>query len=103
MRSRYVFGILSMFLLVVSCFFLCTDGAGADTAGNIRVALTGDSDQLFFTIKGNYEVVDKTTGQVLAVPQQGEKMQVALKGNRLTLTDTRSDYDYYACGAITGT
>lgn len=94
MRSRCVFGILSVFLLAVSCFFLCTDGAGAAAAGNIRVALARDNDQLFFTVKGNYEVVDKTTGQVLAVPQQGEKMQVALKGNRIALADIRSDYDY---------
>lgn len=92
MKLHFIFRTFIISLVALSCVFLCAGAAGAASAGIVRVALVRDSDDLSFMVSGNYEIVDKATGRVLAVPKQGEKMQVELKENRISLSGPRSDY-----------
>ncbi|MDD4334532.1 MAG: SpoIID/LytB domain-containing protein [Desulfotomaculaceae bacterium] len=92
MKSHYLFRTIIASFIVLSCFFLCAGDAGAASAGTVRVALVRDCADFSFQVSGNYEIVDQATGRVLAVLKQGEKMQVGLKGKRISLSGSRSDY-----------
>ncbi|MDD2554332.1 MAG: hypothetical protein PHP51_07150, partial [Desulfotomaculaceae bacterium] len=91
MKLHFIFRAFVTSLAVLSCFFLCVGDAGAASAGTVRVALVRNSDDLSFQVSGNYEIVDKATGRVVAVTHQGEKLPAELKGKRISLSGSRRD------------
>ncbi len=78
--------------IVLSCLFFQAGEAGAAAAGTVRVVLVRGTDALSFQVSGNYQIVDRSTGRVIAEPKQGEKLKVELKGNRIAVSGSRDTY-----------
>ncbi len=96
MQLHFIFRNLIIYLATLSCFFLCAASAGAASAGNVRVALVRGCNDLSFQVSGNYEVIDGATNSILAVPKQGEKILVELKGKRIALFGSGNDYGSFS-------
>jgi stage II sporulation protein D len=75
-------------IVLLSVFFQAGE-AGAVSAGTVRIAIERGNDALSFQVSGNYEIVDQSTGRVLAEPKQGEKLQAELKGSRISVSGSR--------------
>lgn len=92
MKTNFILKAAATSLAALLCIFLSAGDAGAASAGTIRIALVRDSDELSFKVSGNYEIVDQAKGQVLAVPKQGEKLRVELKGSRISVSGSQGSY-----------
>ncbi|MFX4263167.1 SpoIID/LytB domain-containing protein [Pelotomaculum propionicicum] len=78
--------------IVMLSVLICAGGAGAEPAGTIRVALARGCEDFSLKVSGGYEIVDQDTGKVLAESKQGEKLQVELKGKRISVSGSRVSY-----------
>lgn len=81
--------------IVLSCLFFQAGEAGAAAAGTVRVVLVRGADDLSFQVSGNYQIVDRSTGRVIAEPKQGEKLKVDLKGSRIAVSGSRDTYGIF--------
>ncbi len=68
------------------------DASAAVLPGDVRVAVTRQSDNLSFKVSGNYQLVDQLTDKIITKLDQGENWEVKLEDNRLLLQGQRDSY-----------
>lgn len=82
----------AFFTVMLLLILLPAKAALANTApGSVRVALIRQADSLGFKTTGSYQLIDSSTGRVLADLKQGESWQVRISGGRLELQGRQLD------------
>jgi stage II sporulation protein D len=82
--SKYLWHVLLSIILSLLVVF---PAAAAQTtrAGLVRVKLVDQADSLGFTVSGNYELVDQSTGKLIVKLKPGEKWLVKIQDGRIAL------------------
>ncbi|TEB13073.1 Amidase enhancer precursor [Pelotomaculum sp. FP] len=87
-----------LLLSIVASFLMMVPSAVAaqtTTQGLVRVELANQVDSLGFTVTGNYQLVDQSTGKLIMKLEPGEKWLVTLQNGRIALAGQRGKNGIY--------
>lgn len=82
--------ILSFF--IVFFLFFGMEAAADTPKGAVRVAVEDKAEKASFAVKGNYELVDQSSGKSLLKLNQNETWQVKIKSGRIEVSGRSKDY-----------